>query len=332
YTENNQAAVEVREPVAEIIQDGPFYELPTEIQLNILEQLISEPDFFKHLSNFAQVARWSNVLTKDFNLWIKIAQHWFSLESPRRKDKYDFFSKALEGIVSVDNSLTLGLALKNLEEFGFPHYIGSALHRACKAGNLSLARLLLTNLLTKNQHTRDHLIQSACKTALENKYWPIVALLAQTDDCRKNTQLIREISTEAAANNQADLVEQMLEQDLEKLSLTDKLSIVGTPGFAATGLDLNDLFVNNHWLVRTLLCFGLRQLGYQVAPELIIEEVVDDVDIDKVADLLENFTLEDETPTFIVSNMTNATAESKEQLEALVEEEPKAKTTVTHTL
>ncbi|MCS5711041.1 hypothetical protein [Candidatus Berkiella aquae] len=329
-TENTEVKAETQDAVTEIIQDSPFYGLPNEIQLYILEQLISDPDFFKHLTNFAHVAKWPNILTKDFNLWTKIAQYWFNPENPRRKDKYNFFSNALAGIVSVNNASTLELALTNLAEFDYPHYIGSALEGACKAGNASLATLLLTNLLTKKQHTRDLLIQNACKVALANKHWPIVALLAQTDDCRKNAELMREISTQAAANNQGELVEQMLKQDLEKLRLTDKLAMVREPGFAATGLDLTDLFANNHWIIRTPLCFALRQLGYQTTPSVISEEVTAEVDVDVVADLLSDLNLEEETPTFIVSNL--AQVAENERADTLSIDEPPVKSTLTQRL
>lgn len=55
--------------------------LPTEMQIAILLQLVTDEDFFKDLYAFMRTSKWAHQLANDLQLWRAVATHWFAPEN-----------------------------------------------------------------------------------------------------------------------------------------------------------------------------------------------------------------------------------------------------------
>jgi hypothetical protein len=283
--------------------------LPYELQVQIIMQLISDPNYINHLLAFGSSAKLPKRLMMDFQVWSAIADYWLSpqhfptlsrsklaktlqmfaqagrnhlisLLDPNYEHLYHVNGKALVAAGNAADTQSMQVFLDRLQENPYPHYIGEALKAVCAKGSLEQSMLLLTALLRKNKHTRDYIITHACKIALENAKWDIVSLLLKQDACLKDSALLGKVLLQAGKENMHEIVKQILQMKPCYLSFMDKWAVKSTPGFIATGISIDDLFSNDYWFIRAPIHY-------------LVSQPLPQADLDDVAELLASVSLED---------------------------------------
>ncbi len=160
--------------------------LPTELQIAILLQLVTEEDFFEHLYAFMRTSKWSHQLANDVQLWRAVAQHWFEPENIRKLSE-----KQISGILALFAKVDYADLMKKFpaqevadedqdavqiqdQNFYFPY--SQALGIAASRGHVASTKVFLERLA---EFPWPHYVGEALKTVARQGYFDLAQMLTQ---------------------------------------------------------------------------------------------------------------------------------------------------------
>lgn len=160
--------------------------LPSELQIAILLQLVTDEDFFEHLYAFMRTSKWSHLLANDVQLWQAVAKHWFDPENISKLSE-----KQIGGILALFAKAdyaglakklpTQDVAEEDQDEikvldvnYYFPYC--QALNVAASRGHLASTQVFLERLA---EFPGPHYVGEALKTVARKGYLDLARILAQ---------------------------------------------------------------------------------------------------------------------------------------------------------